>query len=428
MNKFKYIKNFSEDKTEATILLYENIGNFIEEDGTKVEGISGAEFASTLQYLEDFGIETVHVRINSQGGSVMDGFSIVSAIKNSKMEIHTYNDGLCASIAAVIFASGDYRHMMDYAITMIHNPSGTEDNEILTRVKDSLKTILQNNSVYTLEELDKLMNSETYFNALESMSSGICDDIIDSGEKVEVQYEDMTEMTNVFNKLINKLDMKKVTKNRMGLESPKTLTNEEEVIVPIQIVKEEEKEEATEEETVVNSSEEGSPEEVNPGEGEPDADEDDVTDYKAMLADLTEKHLAMNSEMETMKLANDELASKLEKMKDEVKKEHKKKIDEMVNNLFVAGKIGKTEIESVTNLAEKDFESVKTLFNRVGLVKNVSFKSVIDSSTTSVNGLEAGWTIRDYEKKNPARLGEIKNNLPGVYSQLYKDFYGVEPK
>lgn len=423
-HKFKYLQNIADDKSEATILLYNHIGTITDENGNILYGIDGEAFASTMQYLEDCGVECVNIRINSPGGSVLEGWSIISSIKSTTMEVHTYNDGLAASIAAIIFASGDYRHAMDYSIMMIHNPSGTDDNEVLNKIKESLVTILQNNSIYSVEELNKLMDSETYYNAKEAKDAGFCDYIIDSGEKIEVETDDVNEMANVFNSVINKLNMKrkkstaKEIENKLGLESPTTLTNDEATttVAPAEDVKSDDT--VVEDKTTDAKNDDDSEEE----------EEETEEDFKAMYEDLMATHTKLEADHEALKAENTDLSTKLDKMKDEVRKEHKKKIEAMVNDLFVAGKIGKTEIDSVTKLAEKDFESVKNLFNRVGLVKNVSFKSVVNTDTASANGLEAGWSIRDYEKKNPAKLAEIKNTLPAVYNQMYKDFYGVETK
>lgn len=479
-NKMKYIQNFSEGDSEANILLYNHIGIIQDDDGNTIYGINGEEFACNIQYLEECGVEKVNIRINSPGGSVIDGWSIISAIKNTKMEVHTYNDGLAASISGIIFCCGDCRYAMDYSITMIHNPSGLDEKDILAKVKDSLITILKNNSYISDEQLDKLMNEETYLNADETLESGLCDIILNSGEKPEDDVENMNvyEMVNTFNKIINKMKNKtqtveelksfkkvknKTSKNKLGVESPETLTNkkkakdDDEFAVDEEGLMNDEKtsfkkskskvkestkdifdeeglmdDESMEEEDPFETEKEKLAKEDNPKYDDSDEDQDgneeeqDDDDMKSAYDDLMEKHKKLMADHEEMKSERDDLKGKLEKMKDEVRKEHKKKIDEMVNSLFISGKIGKSEIDSITALAEKDFDSVKNLFSKVGLTKNVTFKEVINEKSTS--GLDPKWTIRDYEKKDPGKLMEIKNNLPTVYAQLYKDFYGVEPK
>lgn len=68
----------------------------------------------------------INVRINSPGGSVMHGDPIITALKSSKAEIHTYNDGIAASMAADIWVAGKFRHASANAKTMIHCTSTFE--------------------------------------------------------------------------------------------------------------------------------------------------------------------------------------------------------------------------------------------------------------------------------------------------------------
>ena len=88
---FKYIKNIVEE--EATILLYDQIGDSVDENGMYKSGISGSSFAYEMQYLQDK-CKKINVRINSIGGNVLDGYSIVSAILNSKIKCDTARDNL----------------------------------------------------------------------------------------------------------------------------------------------------------------------------------------------------------------------------------------------------------------------------------------------------------------------------------------------
>ena len=121
MNKFKYIKNISEDV--ATINLHGPIGDYVDNSGNLVSGISGSSFANEMQYLQN-NCSKINVRINSIGGNVIDGYSIVSAILNSVVRCDTYIDGLAASIAGVIAVAGKKCYMADFGTLMIHNPSG----------------------------------------------------------------------------------------------------------------------------------------------------------------------------------------------------------------------------------------------------------------------------------------------------------------
>ena len=48
----------------------------------------------------------ISLYINSPGGVVMDGYNIYNAILRSKTPVDTYNVGIAASIAGVIFMAG----------------------------------------------------------------------------------------------------------------------------------------------------------------------------------------------------------------------------------------------------------------------------------------------------------------------------------
>jgi ATP-dependent protease ClpP protease subunit len=411
MNKFNYIKNISEDK--AVILLYKPIGSWVDNEGNEVNGISGELFANEMLYLESQGVKEVEVRINSIGGSVLEGYSIISAIQNSNMKVTTINDGMAASISAIIFICGHKRLMKEHSILMIHNPSGGS-NDLLNVIKSSLLTILNNNCILIEEELNKLMDNETYFTAEECLQNKLIDEII-SSTKVRLETKDKYEMMEIFNSLIKKEMTEEINnveevENKLGMESPTTLTNE----VETEEVPETEVEGETEENntTVIYNRLKASMELAD------DADEDSMISAYSTLKDSHSK----------LMLENEALKTKLEEVAKEAKKAHKSKIDHMVNDLYTAGKIGKEDIENVTKMADFDFEATKNMFGKIGVIKSSNIMDVVNADIKSTSTLRKDWTIRDYEKKAPEKLEEIKNNTPSLYNILYKETYGVEPK
>ena len=121
-NYFKVISKRGD--ASADILLYGFIGEVYDFWGDKDEEKSNTDvdFVRTLSELEE-DYDRINIRINSPGGSMYHGNAIVSAIQRSKAEIHTYNDGLAASMAADIWMAGNVRHMNSNALLMIHSPS-----------------------------------------------------------------------------------------------------------------------------------------------------------------------------------------------------------------------------------------------------------------------------------------------------------------
>jgi ATP-dependent protease ClpP protease subunit len=437
-NNFKYIKNFSIEESEATILLYNTIGCVTDEVGNTIEGINGEAFAKELEFLNTQ-VKTIHIRINSPGGNVMDGFSIISAMKNSTAKICTHNDGIAASIAGLILVAGDERYGKDYSITMIHNPaSESADDTVLEKIKESLMTILENNSIYNKETLNDLMNQETYFNAVEARDAELIDEIEPSGEKFNVATKNTFEMAAVFNSLINKTEMKSkkkditiniekivdtiVVENKLGLESPTTLTNEDEEMAPVVDAKtpDEYAEEANENGTGSDAEEEA--------EGEEEVD-DKITAMSKLKNEFGMGEEASDDDVyDSIKSMKDDLEktkATLADMVKEAKSAHKQRIDSMVNNLVITKKITKDEVVNVTKLAEADFETTKNLFEKISTVsKHTSISNTIKSNPIiTAQSPKSAWTIRDYEKKDPAGLAKIKNENPLEYTRLYNDFY-----
>jgi ATP-dependent Clp protease protease subunit len=184
------------------MLLYSQIGNSIDKNGNISYGISGNAFANEILYLQDK-CKSISVRINSIGGSVLEGYSIVSAILKSKVPCNTYIDGLAASISGVIAMAGKKCYMMDYGTLMLHNPSGMEDKEVLGLVKNTLVTILQNRTDLDSDNINTMMDSETWLSASECLSRGMIDSIVSSGKKIKMPTNNLEEMALCYNQLIN---------------------------------------------------------------------------------------------------------------------------------------------------------------------------------------------------------------------------------
>lgn len=77
-------------------------------------------FISELKSLGNVG--RINIHLNSLGGDVFEGLAIYNAIKASDKEIHTYNDGIVASMAGLIFLAG-ITHYPKAAIFHAHSAS-----------------------------------------------------------------------------------------------------------------------------------------------------------------------------------------------------------------------------------------------------------------------------------------------------------------
>ena len=185
---------FNKDKREATIRMYGVIGR----------DVNGNEMAHELSSL-DTDTDTIHLLINSNGGDVSQGLSIVSAILSAKAFIHAHINGIAASMAAVIAISADKVSMQDYAKLMIHDPyfvgNGTErmsdkDKKCLSSVTDTLRTILSRRGCQK-ERVAKLMSDETWFSADEAKAAGLVDEVVSTPRKQELGSLAAPELLNL---------------------------------------------------------------------------------------------------------------------------------------------------------------------------------------------------------------------------------------
>lgn len=179
----KYFKNQGKNKYE--LILHGIIGL----------DVDGSAIAREIAMLNEIGAEEITERINSIGGSVVDGFSIASANMRSKAKIVTVCEGVCDSIASVIFATGDERKIMEYGSILIHNVliNGVTLEEIedesekadAQRINDSIVNILTNKCGVPKKRLEEMMSAETRFNADEAIAEGFADEkiLIGKGKK-----------------------------------------------------------------------------------------------------------------------------------------------------------------------------------------------------------------------------------------------------
>jgi ATP-dependent protease ClpP protease subunit len=352
------------------MLLYDQIGNSIDNNGDIKYGINGGSFAYEMQYLQDK-CAKINVRINSIGGSVLEGYSIISAILNSKVPVDTFIDGLAASISGVIALCGKKVKMMDYGTLMIHNASGSDDAQMLELVNSTIATILSNRSSKSNEEIRQMMEKETWLLADEALNMGLVDEVVNTNKKIKIKKESLSNMVLVYNKLINNNHkMEKVT-NLLNLQNEAT---EAEIVSAI------------ESERVANES--------------------------------------IVSELQILKDKVAEFEAKELEAKNAAELELKNKATELVENAIKEKKVTEEEKEELIINAISNYSFICNMLSKIKTVKN-SVKVFDITNVTTKKGTEdrSTWTIRDWEKKDPSGLLEMKNSNEELYNQMKDNFY-----
>ena len=131
--------------------------------------------------------EAIEVIINSPGGDVFAGFEIYTALKEYKGNITVKIVGLAASAASIIAMAGDKILISPVAQIMIHNVSTlvTGNQHDLKQAAEQVEEISKGVcNAYVLrtgkseEEIQQLMDEETYFSAKKAVEYGLSDEIM----------------------------------------------------------------------------------------------------------------------------------------------------------------------------------------------------------------------------------------------------------
>lgn len=130
----------------------------------------------------------ITIYINSPGGNVDSGMALYDVMKAVSCPIRTICVGLAASMASLLFISGDKRDMLEHSRIMIHDPLISQTGGSALRLKavsdDLMETrrivadVIAKHSGKTTEEILHKTSSDCYFRAPEAIEFGLADNII----------------------------------------------------------------------------------------------------------------------------------------------------------------------------------------------------------------------------------------------------------
>ena len=144
----------------------------------------------------------IEILINSSGGNVNWGYSIIHAIKESNKPVNTNIVGFAYSIAGVISLMGTNRTINDFGSWMCHNafipnnsnPQGHEEKMVQIQ-NDSILNIISTRIGKGLEVIKGWMERTTFFSADECLNMGIVQKI----NKTEISNKKITNHIDVEN-------------------------------------------------------------------------------------------------------------------------------------------------------------------------------------------------------------------------------------
>lgn len=167
---------------EATIYLYD----MIVDSDIEAEywgGVSPQAFIAALNAID---AGTIHLRVNSPGGSVFAARAIEQAIREHKSTIVAHIDGLAASAASFLVMATDSIQMAPGAFMMIHKAwsiaYGNADDMnkmggLLEQIDGSLVKTYAARSGQDAEAIATMMADETWLDADKAIELGFADSI-----------------------------------------------------------------------------------------------------------------------------------------------------------------------------------------------------------------------------------------------------------
>ena len=359
----KYVENISENN-EATMRLYGRIG----------DAVNGAMFAEEMRYLANT-CNKITMRINSEGGSVLEGYTILDAMNEIKehgnCDIATRNVGMAASMASVILCNGTKgeRTADNYSITMIHNASGDTKDTVLNAINASIQTIYKDNTRMNGDVATDLMNKETFMDCKLALEHGFIDNVFETGTKVKLPKKKSIEnLALIYNQLLTPKKMDKITASLKLAEN----TTEDVVVESIEALKK------------------------------------DLDTEKAEKEVLEARIKELEKTAEDSKVAKE--AEELATVTSVVENAISKKLiaEDKKSELISLGKINMSLLNTVIEASKK--ASIATMVAPLITVTNQA-------------GDRAEWTISDWMKKDAKGLTAIKNETPEIYTLMYDNYY-----
>jgi len=150
---------------------------------------SASVIVAQLLFLESESDKDIHFYINSPGGSVIAGLSILDTMRFITCDVSTIVMGQAASMGSLLASSGTVgkRLMLPSARHMIHQvSSGTRGTAIdmkialeeTLKLNEYLTNIYVENTGKTYQQLELDMSRDKFMSAQESVDYGLADRII----------------------------------------------------------------------------------------------------------------------------------------------------------------------------------------------------------------------------------------------------------
>ena len=142
-----------------------------------------------LMFLDSLDHNDITMHIDSPGGSVKSGLSMVDVMDYITSDIRTINTGMAASMGSVLLGAGTKgkRGSLRFSRTMLHQSSGGAGGNIQDaritmieweKINDTLFDLLGQYCGKTAEQVKKDASRDLWLGAQEALDYGIIDEVV----------------------------------------------------------------------------------------------------------------------------------------------------------------------------------------------------------------------------------------------------------
>lgn len=142
-----------------------------------------------LMFLDNTDNLDITIHLDTPGGSIKSGLSMIDVINYIKCDVRTVNVGMCASMGAVLLGAGTKgkRSSLKYSRTMIHQSSsgfsGTYADakvsfEEWTKINDTIFSLLGEYCGKSSEQIKIDADRDLWFSSEETLQYGLIDEIV----------------------------------------------------------------------------------------------------------------------------------------------------------------------------------------------------------------------------------------------------------
>ena len=172
------------DSDNAEILLYDVIVS----DAFEAEYYGGVAPEPFVQAVRAITAKTIHLHINSPGGSVFAARAMEQALRDHPANLVVHIDGVAASAASVIAMAGDEIIMGSGAMMLFHNGWSVavgnaahmrNTADLLDKVDGTLVATYARRTGKDASQVAEWMAAETWFTAEEAVVNGFADRVAD---------------------------------------------------------------------------------------------------------------------------------------------------------------------------------------------------------------------------------------------------------